>query len=82
LNEKDQLKSDKDTLLEYAKDSIEKQQQVEENIRSLELIKSQQEGQIQLLQQQSNKLLEDLRTQKELVSEARANAEMMRKEKS
>jgi hypothetical protein len=82
LNEKEQLKSDKDTLLEYAKDSMEKQQQVEENIRSLELIKSQQEGQIQLLQQQSNKLLEDLRTQKELVSEARANAEMMRKEKS
>lgn len=76
------MKSDKDTLLEYAKDSMEKQQQVEENIRSLELIKSQQEGQIQLLQQQSNKLLEDLRTQKELVSEARANAEMMRKEKS
>jgi len=76
------LKSDKDTLLEYAKDSMEKQQQVEENIRSLELIKSQQEGQIQLLQQQSNKLLEDLRTQKDLVSEARANAEMMRKEKS
>lgn len=82
MNEKEQLKSDKDTLLEYAKDSMEKQQQVEENIRSLELIKSQQEGQIQLLQQQSNKLLEDLRTQKELVSEARANAEMMRKEKS
>lgn len=76
------MKSDKDTLLEYAKDSMEKQQQVEENIRSLELIKSQQEGQIQLLQQQSNKLLEDLRTQKDLVAEARANAEMMRKEKS
>ena len=39
-----QLMTDKDTLLEYAKDSIEKQQQVEQSMKSLEVIKSQQES--------------------------------------
>lgn len=39
-----QLMTDKDTLLEYAKDSIEKQQQAEQSMKSLEVIKSQQES--------------------------------------
>jgi hypothetical protein len=41
-----QLLNDKDTLLEYAKDSIEKQQQAEQSMKSLEVIRNQQESQL------------------------------------
>lgn len=61
---------------------MEKQQSFEEHMRSLESVKSHQEGQIKILTEQSQKYQGELSMQKELVQEARANAERMRKEKS
>jgi hypothetical protein len=38
------LKNDKDTLLDYAKDAMEKQQTIDQLVKTLELTKAQQEG--------------------------------------
>ena len=52
--------TDKDTLLEYARDSMEKQQQAEQSMRSLETLKEQHETQLDMLQQQTQQLVLEL----------------------